>query len=91
MAPRTLYTEPQTLGCKSSAKEKSMREPTESRGAQSAVVEEAVSKINALRKVARDTGMITKRSQCLILQALTDAEMTTVAQVLAQQEEAANG
>jgi len=63
---------------------------TESRFAQTSKVQEAVSKINALRKLTRETGTITRRSQSLILQSLSDAEMTAVAEILAAQPEQAN-
>ena len=62
----------------------------ESRFAQTSKVQEAVSKINALRKLTRETGTITRRSQSLILQSLSDVEMTAVAEILAAQPESAN-
>jgi hypothetical protein len=61
------------------------------RMAQSAVVQEAVSKINALRKLSRESGCITTRTQSKILQALSEHELTAVAEILAKQTEAHNG
>ena len=52
------------------------------RMAQSSVVEETVSKINALRKLTRESGCITTRTQSKILQALTADEMIAVAELL---------
>ena len=60
----------------------------QSRLALSSNVQEAVSKINALRKLSRESGLITKRAQSMVLRALSDDEMTAVAQVLAQQSTA---
>jgi uncharacterized protein (UPF0218 family) len=50
--------------------------------ARTAAIQEAVSKINALRKITSDTGTITRRAQSKVLQALTDEEMTIVAELL---------
>jgi len=61
------------------------------RMARTEAIQEAVSKINALRRVTRETGTISKRAQSKVLQALTDEEMTAVAEILAQQSEASNG
>jgi cytochrome c553 len=63
----------------------------ESRMARTEAIQDAVSKINALRRVTRETGTISKRAQSKVLQALTDEEMTAVAEILAQQSEASNG
>jgi hypothetical protein len=64
--------------------------PNETRMAQSSVVQEAVSKINALRKLTLDTGCITRRTQSLILCALKPDEMTAVAEILASQTGVSN-
>lgn len=64
---------------------------TETRMAQTANVQDAISKINALRKLSRETGCITTRTQNKILQLLTDDEMTAVASVLAAQPEVRRG
>jgi hypothetical protein len=61
------------------------------RMAQSSAVQEAVSKINALRKLTKDTGCITRRTQSLILGTLTPNELTAVAEILAVQPEADRG
>ncbi len=61
------------------------------RTARTAAIQEAVSKINALRKLTLETGTITKRSQSKVLQALTDEEMTVVAELLALPTEASRG
>jgi hypothetical protein len=53
---------------------------------QSPVVEEAVEKIIALRKLSRESGCITNRTQSKILQALTEDQLTAVALRLAAQE-----
>lgn len=58
---------------------------TNSRMAPSATVEAAVSKILALRKLSRESGCITTRTQSKILQLLTEDELTAVAEILAQQ------
>ena len=52
--------------------------------APSSEVEDAVSKINALRKLTKETGCITKRTQSLILGALTPDVLTAVAEILAK-------
>ncbi len=57
----------------------------QSRMALSSNVQEAVSKINALRKLSRESGLITKRAQSMILRALSDDEMTAVAEILAEE------
>jgi hypothetical protein len=54
--------------------------------AQSANVQDAVSKINALRKLSRESGCITTRTQSKILQLLSEDELTAVAEILAQSE-----
>lgn len=59
--------------------------------AQTSAVQEAVSKINALRTLSRETGCITTRTQNKILQLLTDDEMTAVASILASQPEVPRG
>lgn len=64
---------------------------TETRMAQTANVQDAISKINALRKLSRETGCITTRTQNKILQLLTDDEMSAVASVLASQPEVSRG
>lgn len=61
------------------------------RMAQTANVQDAISKINALRKLSRETGCITTRTQNKILQLLTDDEMTAVAQILSAQSEVRRG
>jgi phage protein D len=66
-----------------------MIEPT--RMAQTSVVQEAVSKINALRKLTRESGCISKNTQSMILRALRPEEMIAVAEVLAQQSEVDRG
>ena len=55
----------------------------ETRVAPSSEVEDAVSKINALRKLTRETGCITRRTQSLILCALKPDVLTAVAEILA--------
>lgn len=55
--------------------------------AETSKVQEAISKINALRRLSRESGCITTRTQSKILQTLTEAEMTSVAEVLAAQPE----
>jgi hypothetical protein len=60
----------------------------ETREVRTAAIQAAVSKINALRRVTLETGTITKRAQSKILQALTDEEMTAVAELLATAEQA---
>jgi hypothetical protein len=64
---------------------------TETRMAQTANVQDAISKINALRKLSRETGCITTRTQNKILQLLTDDEMSAVASVLASQPGVSRG
>lgn len=59
----------------------------EGRMAQSSKVQEAVSKINALRRLTRESGCITTRTQSKILQALEPDVLTAVAQILAAQPE----
>ncbi len=68
-----------------------MTEATPSRMAQTAVVQNAVSKILALRKLARESGCITTRTQSKILQALSEHELTAVAEILAKQPEDSRG
>ena len=53
-------------------------------------IQEAVEKILALRKLTRESGCITTRTQSMILRALTDEEMIAAAEILAQQAEASN-
>jgi len=45
-------------------------------------VEDVVKKVRALRELTAVTGTITKRSQGLLLQALTPQELTLAAQLL---------
>jgi hypothetical protein len=52
--------------------------------AQSSVVQEAVSKILALRRLTSESGCITTRTQSKILQALTPDELVAAARILAQ-------
>lgn len=61
------------------------------RMARTAEVQDAVSKINALRKLTKDTGCITRRTQSMILGALTPDELTAVAEILAMEPEADRG
>jgi hypothetical protein len=61
-----------------------------SRMAQSSTVQEAVSKINALRKLTRDTGFRTGRSQNAILHSLNPGELAAVAEILTRQGDASN-
>jgi len=58
------------------------------RMAETSKIQDVISKINALRKLSRESGCITTRTQSKILQALTEAEMTAVAEVLAKQDTA---
>jgi hypothetical protein len=58
---------------------------------QSPVAKEAVEKIIALRKLSRESGCITTRTQSKILQTLSEADLTIVAQLLAAQTEADRG
>lgn len=60
---------------------------SETRIAQTSDIQEAVSKINALRKLTRASGCITTRTQSKILQALTPDVLTAVAEILALQPE----
>lgn len=62
-----------------------------SRMAASDRVQDAVSKINALRKLTRDSGCITKNTQSAILRALSPDELTAVAEILAKQDEGSRG
>jgi hypothetical protein len=59
-----------------------------SRMAQTVVIQESVSKINALRKLTRESGCITSRTQSQILRALTPDELIAVAEILALPTEA---
>ena len=61
------------------------------RTARTEVVQDAISKINALRKLTTDTGCITRRTQSLILGSLTPDELNAVAEVLALQPEVSRG
>lgn len=61
------------------------------RMASSTNVQDAISKINALRKLTKDTGCITRRTQSLILGTLTPDELTAVAEILALQPEVNRG
>lgn len=61
------------------------------RMAETSTIQDAVSKINALRKLSRESGCITTRTQSKILQLLTEAEMTAVAEILAQEPEVTRG
>jgi hypothetical protein len=58
------------------------------RMAPTAEVEDAVSKINALRKLTLETGCITRRTQSMILGTLRPDVLTAVAEILAAQPEA---
>jgi cytochrome c553 len=62
----------------------------ESRVPRTEAIQKAVSTIKALREITRQTGTITKRAQSKILQALTDEEMTAVAELLTSQPEASH-
>jgi hypothetical protein len=55
------------------------------RMAETSKIQDVISKINALRKLSRESGCITTRTQSKILQTLTEAEMTAVAEILAVQ------
>jgi hypothetical protein len=59
------------------------------RMAPTAEVEDAVSKINALRKLTLETGCITRRTQSMILGTLRPDVLTAVAEILAAQPQAA--
>jgi hypothetical protein len=48
-------------------------------------VQEAISNINALRQLSRETGTITTRSQNAVLQALSNEDLVQVARILVQQ------
>jgi hypothetical protein len=61
------------------------------RMAETSKIQDAVSKINALRKLSRESGCITTRTQSKILQLLTEAEMTAVAEILAVEPEVTRG
>jgi hypothetical protein len=65
-----------------------MKMPETARMAPSCEVEDAVSKINALRKLTRETGCITRRTQSMILGTLKPDVLTAVAEILAAQPEA---
>jgi hypothetical protein len=56
--------------------------------AETSKIQDVISKINALRRLSRESGCITTRTQSKILQALSEAEMTAVAEILAAQPEA---
>jgi hypothetical protein len=62
-----------------------------SRMAPSAEVQDAVSKIKALRKLSRDTGCITRRTQSMILGNLSPDVMTAVAEILADEPGVSRG
>jgi len=55
------------------------------------VVKETAAKIIALRKLSRESGCITTRTQSKLLQALNEEQLTAVAQILAQNSEASRG
>jgi len=61
------------------------------RVAPSSEVEEAVSKINALRKLTRETGCITRRTQSIVLGGLRPDVLTAVAEILALEPEVTRG
>jgi hypothetical protein len=61
------------------------------RMAETSNIQDAVSKINALRRLSRESGCITTRTQSKILQSLTEVEMTAVAEILAAQPEVTRG
>ncbi len=61
------------------------------RTARTEVIQDALSKINALRRFTRETGMVTRRAQSKVLEALTDDEATAVAEILAQEPEVPRG
>jgi hypothetical protein len=63
----------------------------ETRMAETSTIQEAISKINALRRLSRESGCITTRTQSKILQLLTADEMTAVAEILAAQPEVTLG
>jgi hypothetical protein len=49
-------------------------------------VQDVVNKVRALRELTEMTGTITKRSQGLLLQALTPEELTLAAQMLTSKD-----
>ena len=51
------------------------------------VQKEAIEKVQALRKLTRETGCLTSRTQSKILQQLSDEDMVIVARELARQTE----
>jgi hypothetical protein len=59
----------------------------EARMARSSEVEAAVSKVNALRRLTRETGCIARRTQSMILGTLQPDVLTAVAEILAAQPE----
>ena len=61
------------------------------RMASSANVQDAISKITALRKLTKETGCVTRRTQSLILGTLTSNELTAVAEMLALQPDVPRG
>jgi hypothetical protein len=61
------------------------------RMAETSKIQDVISKINALRKLSRESGCITTRTQSKILQALNETEMTAVAEILAAQPEVTRG
>ena len=61
------------------------------RMASSANVQDAISKINALRKLTKETGCVTRRTQSLILGTLTPNELTAAAEILALQPDVLRG
>ena len=71
-------------------KEMKMSQIENTRMAPTVEVQEAVSKINALRKLTSETGCITRRTQSIILGTLRPDVLTAVAEILASQPEAAS-
>jgi hypothetical protein len=61
------------------------------RMASSANVQDAITKINALRKLTKETGCVTRRTQSLILGTLTPDDLTAVAETLALQPDVSRG
>jgi len=59
--------------------------------AKTQAVQDALSKINALRRVTRETGMITRRAQSKVLEQLSDEETTAIAEILAEVPEVPRG
>jgi hypothetical protein len=49
-------------------------------------VEVVVAKVKALRKLTKDTGCVTRRTQSILLGSLTPKELTEAAEILAQHE-----